>query len=97
MSCGGYHKPDQQDTWVDYEGWRFHPPFKCMCCGKEICARQFAYGRCCGSCDIGACNPKNMAYRVSAVHPYPAWYAPSLKRNEQINEFAIALGNATRL
>ena len=32
--CGGHHAPDQP-TYVDYEGYRFKPPFKCMCCGKK--------------------------------------------------------------
>lgn len=73
LSCGGYHEPDSPDSWVDFRGYRFKPPFYCMCCGKVICARQFAYGRCCGPCDMGACQYGNRAFRRSAVHDTPAW------------------------
>lgn len=95
-ACGGYHNPDSLDTWVDYEGYRFKPPFRCMCCGKVICARQFAFGRCCSSCDTGACDPRNRAFRIEAVHPQPAWYSQILHRDEQIREFAIAV-NASKI
>lgn len=59
--CGGSHEPDSPDCWMDFESGldrvlrRFRPPFLCLCCGKEICARQFAFGRCCGYCDTGHC------------------------------------------
>ncbi len=57
--CGGHHGPDPPEVFVDFE-WRnelrrFHVPFHCLCCGIEICASQFAWGRCCGHCDTGAC------------------------------------------
>jgi hypothetical protein len=54
-SCYGYHDPDPDDSYVDFRGRRFKPPFQCLCCGIVICGRQFAYGRCCGRCDTGAC------------------------------------------
>lgn len=72
-ACGGHHNPDPPDTWVDFRGYRFKPPFLCMCCGKVICARQFAWGRCCGACDMGACQRGNHSFRASAVHSPPAW------------------------
>jgi len=72
-ACGGHHEPDPPDSWVDFRGYRFKPPFLCMCCGKVICARQFAYGRCCGPCDMGACEHGNRTFRKSAVHPPPPW------------------------
>ena len=53
--CGGHHELDTHETWVDFEGYRFKSPFLCMCCGQRICARQFAFGRCCGTCAMGAC------------------------------------------
>jgi len=101
-ACGGHHEPDSEDSWVEYEGYRFSPPFKCMCCGKEICARQFAYGRCCGPCDMGACQPGNTAYRPTATHADPAWRTgsqgvtpvtyPVTSRDEQIAKLAEAVG-----
>ena len=72
-SCGGHHEPDPPASWVDFEGYRFKPPFLCMCCGKIICARQFAYGRCCAPCDMGACQYGNIAFRRSAGHLPPSW------------------------
>lgn len=53
--CMGHHPPDPPDSYVDFRHRRFRPPFKCLCCGREICGRQFAFGRCCGRCDTGAC------------------------------------------
>ncbi len=93
-TCGHYHEPDSEDSWVDYEGYRFSPPFKCMCCGKEICMRQFAFSRCCGSCDVGACQLGSMAYRPVAAHAQPAWRSGD--RAEQIAKFAEAT-NAERI
>lgn len=56
--CGGVHDPDSPDSFVDFDGFRFRPPFFCMCCNEIICGRQFAYGRACGFCDTGACQSK---------------------------------------
>jgi hypothetical protein len=72
-ACGGEHEPDPPDSWVDFRGYRFKPPFLCMCCGKVICGRQFAFGRCCGPCDMGACQMVNTAYQGLAAHPTPPW------------------------
>ena len=74
LTCGGFHEPDSSDCWVEFRGYRFHPPFKCMCCGKEICARQFAFGRCCGVCDTGACQSGNRAFQPQFAHPLPSWW-----------------------
>ena len=32
------------ETWVDFRGYRFKPPFHCMCCGKVICAQAVCLG-----------------------------------------------------
>uniref|UniRef100_A0A6H1ZKW2 Uncharacterized protein n=2 Tax=viral metagenome TaxID=1070528 RepID=A0A6H1ZKW2_9ZZZZ len=66
--CGGEHEPDPPDCWVNFKGKEYTPPFKCLCCGKEICMRQFAYGRCCGPCDIGMCQPRNKTYNPKYFH-----------------------------
>lgn len=42
-------------TYVDFNGKRFYPPFKCLCCGKVITIEQFCYGRLCDYCDTGKC------------------------------------------
>lgn len=89
-ACGGEHEPDPPDCWVDFRGYRFHPPFKCMCCGKEICARQFAFGRCCGPCDMGACQTNNRAFPKSAVHDHPSWWG--YDGNESFRQFVQTVG-----
>ncbi len=40
---------------IDYRGHRFFEPFHCLCCGKQISATQFAWGRACAYCDCGRC------------------------------------------
>lgn len=46
----------EKKIFVDFKGKRFYPPFKCLCCGKDISVEQFCYGRTCGYCDCGRCN-----------------------------------------
>ena len=53
--CGGLHSADPPTTFVVFKGRVYRPPFVCLCCGKLICARQFAFGRACGYCDTGKC------------------------------------------
>ena len=47
--------PAADSDFVDFKGWRFRPPFRCMCCGVIVSLRQFCFGRTCGSCDLGHC------------------------------------------
>lgn len=44
------------EPYVDFKGWRFRAPFRCLCCGIEVDIRQFCYGRACPSCDCGHCH-----------------------------------------
>lgn len=64
------------EEWVDYEGERFVAPFLCMCCGVEVDVRQWAFGRACGLCDTGACQPWHKAYRLEYAHENPPWKRP---------------------
>lgn len=89
--CGGEHEPDPTDCWVDFEGYRYKPPFRCMCCGKEICARQFAFERCCGPCDMGACQTNNIGFQKAAVHDRPEWVVP-YNAEESRKRFAASVG-----
>ncbi len=43
-------------NFVVFKGKKFYPPYKCLCCGKEISVEQFCFGRLCGYCDCGKCN-----------------------------------------
>ena len=61
---GFLHHPMPPEIYFDFKGWRFKPPFHCMCCGKEICYQQWAFGRSCGTCDTGACRKE----RLHAMH-----------------------------
>jgi hypothetical protein len=53
--CFGEHEPDGDEHWVHWKDKYYYRPFLCLCCGKETCARQWAYGRTCGLCDTGIC------------------------------------------
>ncbi len=48
-------KVEQCEKFVVFKGKKFYPPYKCLCCGKEISEEQFCYGRCCAYCDLGRC------------------------------------------
>ncbi len=90
LTCGGHHEPDLEDSYVDFRGYRFRLPFRCMCCGKIICMRQFAYGRCCGPCDTGSCQTGNSAFLMSAVHEHPEWW--SYDAQESFRMFVNVVG-----
>ena len=62
--CHGEHEPDTSDIWVEWNGQKYFSPFICLCCGKETCARQWAYGRCCGICDTGLCQKDPKYYHA---------------------------------
>jgi hypothetical protein len=67
-SFGTVHAPAPVDIcFRDYKGWNFTPPFHCMCCGKEICFHQWAFGRSCGTCDTGACHKERLHERCDVV------------------------------
>lgn len=88
LSCFGQHEPDSLDSYVIFRGYKFSPPFYCICCGKEICGRQFAFGRCCGACDMGACDINNKVYNVWAAHSHPGWRRSFPYKQEEFEEFA---------
>ena len=91
--CGGDHEPDPPETRLAYEGWEFGPPFKCMCCGKDTCARQFAFGRTCGPCDMGACDRHNRAFKKKYAHGHPSfWLNYGHSREEKLEAFALQSG-----
>ncbi len=89
--CWGAHPPDFPDLWMRYDGWEFRPPFKCMCCGKTTCARQFAYGRTCGLCDTGSCQSGNRGFKPQYAHPNMSWRFAG-DRAAQIAAFANESG-----
>ena len=53
VGCDGYH--DEADTRIEFRGYTYTPPFFCLCCGIQVCARQFAWARMCGYCDTARC------------------------------------------
>ena len=72
--CLGDHEPDTDDVFVEARGVRFTRPFRCICCGVEICGEQFAWGRMCGVCDSGTCEYKPLSgQRALFPHAPPAW------------------------
>lgn len=54
---------------VDFKGWRFYTPFRCLCCGKEVSIEQFCFGRACGSCDCGHCRHPRLPSGMSWSGP----------------------------
>ena len=62
MGFGKYfHEPDPPEVIIRFREYDYTAPFFCFCCGIQICARQFAYGRNCGYCDTGQCERDRMA------------------------------------
>lgn len=49
------------ERFVVFKGKKFYPPYRCLCCGKEISEKQFCWGRVCAYCDLGKCQ-KNGEY-----------------------------------
>ena len=76
--CGGFHKPDPPNYLIGFKGHRYTPPFYCLCCGIQICARQFTYGRLCGYCDTGECHKTGEHPRLQGLvgQPYPRGEEP---------------------
>lgn len=60
---------DDPTVFVDFGGRRYRPPFRCLCCGKQVSLAQFCYGRLCGPCDCGACQYGNRSFDPRACHP----------------------------
>ena len=71
--CWGEHEPDLSDASLDFKGYRFTPPFLCMCCGRETCVRQWAWGRTCGLCDTGNCDQHSRGFKPEYAHEHPPW------------------------
>lgn len=55
VHCCGQHEPDDDEALVTFEDRHYRKPFRCLCCGKEICGAQFVFGRACAYCDTGRC------------------------------------------
>jgi hypothetical protein len=68
--CGGLHAPMPKDIFFDYRGWKFTPPFICMGCGIEVCFRQWAFSRSCGSCDVSQSTTRRLLYRKCFSGPH---------------------------
>jgi integrase len=87
------------EVYVDFRGWRWHPPFRCLCCGIEVDARQWAYGRCCPRCDTGACDSRSTSFKVEYAHEHPEWWIPewALDRGQAMTDRAAEITGAERL
>lgn len=84
-SCYGHHAPDGNEIYVVFRGEKITPPFFCLCCGKQICARQFAYGRMCGVCDTGSCQTDPQYYHLEDITmPEVLW--EFFKRNPVLDD-----------
>ena len=75
---GFLHAPVPKDIYFDYRGWRWTPPFICMNCGIEVCHRQWAFSRSCGSCDVSKSLTARLVSGKCFVGPHeklPTWSA----------------------
>lgn len=71
--CGFDHRPNNPALKLVFDGEDYYAPFFCLCCGKRICDQQFAFGRACGPCDVGACQRGNSSFRPAAEHLPSSW------------------------
>ncbi len=93
VSCYGDHDPDPPDVSMEFRGWELRPPFKCMCCGVDLCARQFAFGRACALCDTGGCQTWHQAFKPERAHARPSWEGrPGTPAEETMAAFAAQSG-----
>ena len=70
LTPGFLQLPMPSDLYFDFKGWRFKPPFHCMCCGKLIHWQQWSFGRSCGTCDTGKCG--HTRHMPDAIYSGPA-------------------------
>jgi len=84
---------------IDYRGHRFLEPFHCLCCGIEISARQFAWGRACGYCDCGRCQIGFLRYKEGHGKGWENIFAAPLIVAEEPEEnlFGLELLQRTRV
>lgn len=70
LCTASVHQPAPPDLHFDYKGWRFTAPFICMCCGNEICFRQWARSRTCGPCDGSRSSTRRLIGRKCFAGPH---------------------------
>ena len=75
--------------WVLLEGVKYLAPFLCMCCGREVEARQWAFGMACGLCDTGICQTWHDHHRPEHAHAEPVWrpHAVGDSRTDKVARF----------
>lgn len=56
---------------IEHRGWRFTAPFHCFYCGDPISARQFAFSRSCGGCDISNSSTQRLSVYEHRVFAGP--------------------------
>lgn len=73
---------------VKFDVWRiFHPPFKCICCGKEISKKQFIFSCLCGYCDLGRCYKSNSGFMpYEQGHNLKLWKVAEIDVKRQVIE-----------
>lgn len=80
--CDSLHAPMPKDIFFDYRGWKFTPPFICMGCGIEICFRQWAFSRSCGSCDVSQSKTRRLLYYKCFSGPHVKLSTWSAEEND---------------
>lgn len=67
---GFVHAPMPLDIYFHHRGWKFTPPFICMGCGIEVCYRQWAFSRSCGSCDVSGSRTRRAPFGRCFAGPH---------------------------
>ncbi len=81
--------PERPGAFVEVFGYRFHAPFRCLCCGTVISQQQFMFSTICGSCD----RPRASAppeHGRGHYHDDPSWGTPFREGLRPLT--ALALG-----
>jgi hypothetical protein len=66
------------ETFVDFRGHRYTPPFRCLCCGSPVSLEQFCWGRMCAYCDVGACQTGVLTFEPEHGRPDVILAAPAI-------------------
>lgn len=71
-ACLEREERDRQTQFI-FDGLVFVYPFICLCCGVQITANQWGFGRACGACDCGRggeCCSLKTRWQSKDVHPH---------------------------
>jgi len=92
----------ESNAYVDFKGYRFSSPFRCLNCGREIGLRQFCFSRLCGGCDCSEARNRHGCFsgprEVSTINPdapiclrESIWLNPECGLSDDPDEWTVAI------